>query len=61
LDVGGVVYLAPEGVLSPDGRLGRLREAFDYLVENAHVPPRILPLGIGYDFMTTLTIRPCSS
>lgn len=53
LDAGGVVYLAPEGVLSSDGRLGRLREALDYLVENARVPPRILPLGISYDFMAT--------
>lgn len=53
LDAGGIVYLAPEGVLSPDGRLGRLREAFDYLAENARVPARILPLAISYDFMAT--------
>ncbi|MDR7434212.1 MAG: hypothetical protein QN189_03675 [Armatimonadota bacterium] len=52
LEEGGVVYLAPEGVLSTDGRMGRLRGGLHYLLEHAQ-GVRALPVGLSYDFLTT--------
>jgi|DewCreStandDraft_3_1066083.scaffolds.fasta_scaffold00926_4 1-acyl-sn-glycerol-3-phosphate acyltransferase len=52
LEEGGVVYLAPEGVLSSDGRMGRLRGGLHYLLEHVQ-GVQALPVALSYDFLTT--------
>lgn len=52
LDDGAVLLLEPEGAISADGSLGRLRLGLHILLNRPHVPVRVLPVGIVYDFMT---------
>lgn len=52
LDRGGILFLAPEGTLSPDGKLCRVRDALYRLVWETKTPLHILPVNITYDFMT---------
>jgi len=55
---GGVLYLAPEGVISPDGRLQNFRSGLRLILER--VPEaRIRPACIVYDFMTPGRLRIC--
>lgn len=49
LDAGRVVYFAPEGTISTDGRIGRMRAGLGEIVRRAARPPRILPLALSYD------------
>ncbi|MGH6717363.1 MAG: 1-acyl-sn-glycerol-3-phosphate acyltransferase, partial [Bradyrhizobium sp.] len=49
LDAGRVVYLAPEGTISRDGRLGRIRAGPWRLARLAAAPPPILPAALSYD------------
>jgi len=51
LDRGGIVFLTPEGTLSPDGRFCRIRDALYRLARGAKVPLHLLPVNITYDFM----------
>ncbi len=57
LDQGGVLYLAPEGVISPDGRLQAFRSGFRRILETVRRPVRIVPVGIVYDFMRPGRLR----
>jgi hypothetical protein len=54
---GGALFGAPEGQLSPDGRLSPISAGFHRLVR--HGPDRltVVPIVISYDFMTVR--RPC--
>jgi hypothetical protein len=54
---GGSLFGAPEGQLSPDGRLSPISAGFHRLVR--HGPDRltVVPIVISYDFMTAR--RPC--
>jgi hypothetical protein len=52
LDRGGILFLAPEGTLSPDGKLCRVRDALHRLIWGTKTPLHILPINITYDFMT---------
>ncbi|MDQ7842668.1 MAG: hypothetical protein QN141_01070 [Armatimonadota bacterium] len=53
---GGVLYLAPEGVISPDGRLQPFRSGLRLVL--ARVPEaRVLPCCIVYDFMKPGRLR----
>ncbi len=49
LAAGRIVYIAPEGTISPDGRFGRLRAAPWLIARLADTPPPILPLALAYD------------
>ncbi|HLE77390.1 MAG TPA: hypothetical protein VJA65_03145 [bacterium] len=57
LDRGDALYVAPEGVLSSDGRLQPFRAGFRRVLELVRVPVRYLPVGIVYDFMTRGRMR----
>lgn len=49
LDRGRCVYFAPEGSISMDGRLGRIRAGFFRLAHTTAAPPWIQPMALGYD------------
>ena len=53
LNRGKTVFLAPEGELSPDGKLCPLRGSLHRLVKMSREEVKILPMNISYDFMTT--------
>lgn len=53
LRAGEMLVLAPEGVISPDGSVSRIRGALHQLVNTPGADVRVLPVGITYDFMTT--------
>jgi 1-acyl-sn-glycerol-3-phosphate acyltransferase len=53
LEHGAMVQLEPEGTISLDGSLGRLRGGLHILLNQARTPVRVLPVGIAYDFMTS--------
>lgn len=57
LDAGRIVYLAPEGANSRDGRLGRIRAGAWELVQRAAVTPPILPLALSYDALRAGRLR----
>lgn len=46
---GHSVYFSPEGTLSRDGRLGRIREGFFRLCHSRAEPPWIQPAALSYD------------
>ncbi|HEX5314085.1 MAG TPA: 1-acyl-sn-glycerol-3-phosphate acyltransferase [Gammaproteobacteria bacterium] len=49
LDAGRVVYFAPEGTISANGRFGRVREGAWRIVRSAAAPPPILAIALSYD------------
>ncbi len=49
LDAGRVVYFAPEGTISRNGRFGRIRAGVWLLTRLAVTPPPILPTALSYD------------
>lgn len=49
---GEVVQLEPEGRLSRDGRLGRMRSALHILLNAPETEVRVLPVAVTYDAMT---------
>jgi len=53
---GGVLYIAPEGVISPDGRLQPFRSGLRHLLSLAR-GARIRPACIVYDFMKPGPLR----
>jgi hypothetical protein len=53
LERGETVFLTPEGKISANGRFDRFRAGLHILVNRPRIPPRVLPMGITYDFMTT--------
>ncbi|MDN5864762.1 MAG: 1-acyl-sn-glycerol-3-phosphate acyltransferase, partial [Gammaproteobacteria bacterium] len=57
LDAGRVVYFAPEGTISGDGRLGRMRAGVRRIVQLAATPPRILPVAQSYDALAPGRLR----
>ncbi len=59
LDAGGVLYLAPEGVISLDGRLQAFRSGLRQILELVRVPIRLHPVCIVYDFMRPGPLRVC--
>lgn len=52
LDRGGILMMMPEGTLSPDGSLSRIREGLHRIVSTSQADMRLLPVNITYDFMT---------
>jgi 1-acyl-sn-glycerol-3-phosphate acyltransferase len=57
LNQGEILFLAPEGELSPDGRLCPIRGSLYRLINMSKNPVKILPMNISYDFMTTSKIK----
>ncbi|MDR7436731.1 MAG: hypothetical protein QN210_12170 [Armatimonadota bacterium] len=57
LDAGDVLYLAPEGVISPDGRLHAFRSGFRRILQTVRRPVRVVPACIAYDFMRRGRLR----
>ncbi len=53
LNRGKTLFLAPEGELSPDGKLCPIRGSLNRLVKMSRQAVKILPMNISYDFMTT--------
>jgi len=53
LNNGGVLFLAPDGMLSPDGRFGRMKSGLPQIVERTVNGVILAPATITYDFMTT--------
>jgi 1-acyl-sn-glycerol-3-phosphate acyltransferase len=53
LDSGDTLWFAPEGAVSLDGRLLRLRSGLHTLLARARPDARCLPVNISYDFMTS--------
>ncbi len=53
LDTGDTLWFAPEGAVSLDGRLLRLRSGLHTLLAKARADARCLPVNVAYDFMTT--------
>ena len=51
LDAGSDLLMAPEGVLSPDGSLGRVRSGLREVLRRCRAPVRLLPVGLTYDWM----------
>jgi len=49
LDAEHSVYFSPEGVISADGRFGRVRGGLRQLCRLAASPPRLLPVALSYD------------
>lgn len=49
LDAGRCVYFAPEGTISEDGRLGRIRSGARRIYRRAKNSPAVLPVGLSYD------------
>jgi 1-acyl-sn-glycerol-3-phosphate acyltransferase len=52
LEQGAVVQIEPEGRLSRDGRLGRMRSALYILLNAPQAEVRVLPVAVTYDAMT---------
>lgn len=57
LDAGRLVYLAPEGANSRDGRFNRLRAGTWELVQRAAQAPPIQPLALSYDALRAGRLR----
>ena len=57
LDKGGICLMAPEGQLSPDGRLGQLKSGLHRLISMTSTDVRIIPVNTTYDFMTRRRMR----
>jgi hypothetical protein len=53
LDSGDTLWFAPEGAVSLDGRLLRLRSGLHMLLAKARADARCLPVNVSYDFMST--------
>ncbi len=53
LDDGDALFIAPEGALSPDGRIGRIKSGLRQIVGRASRATTLLPVCVTYDFMTT--------
>lgn len=54
---GGSLYGAPEGHLSPDGRLSPISNGFLRVLRTSPRDTRVIPVAIIYDFMTTQRMR----
>jgi hypothetical protein len=54
---GGSLYSAPEGGLSPDGRLSPISAGFARVLRAAPHDTRVIPVAIVYDFMSTRRMR----
>jgi len=52
LERGEPVQIAPEGVVSQDGRVRRPRAGLHTLINAPRAGVRVLPVGLSYDFMT---------
>jgi len=50
---GGSLYGAPEGRLSPDGRISPITSGLHRILREAPAETRLVPIMIVYDFMTT--------
>jgi hypothetical protein len=50
---GGSLYGAPEGRLSPDGRMSPITSGLHRILREAPAETRLVPIMIIYDFMTT--------
>ncbi len=57
LDRGENLYLAPEGVISPDGRLQAFRSGLRQILSLVRVEVRLQPVCIVYDFMRPGALR----
>ncbi|HPC18143.1 MAG TPA: hypothetical protein P5318_17085 [Candidatus Hydrogenedentes bacterium] len=53
LDSGGCVFMSPEGILSPDGRMGRIRSGLFQLLQGASCDTVMQFIAMTYDFTTT--------
>ncbi|MDN5873697.1 MAG: hypothetical protein L0H29_04860 [Sinobacteraceae bacterium] len=57
LDAGRVVYFAPEGTISEDGRFGRVRAGVRRIAQHTATAPRILPVALSYDPLAAGRLR----
>lgn len=57
LDQGYSVYFSPEGVISADGRFGRVRAGLRQLCRLAAASPRLLPVALSYDGLAPGKLR----
>lgn len=57
LDEGGILFFTPDDDHSPDGRFVPMKSGIYRLIRMAQTDVRILPVNIGYDFMTTGRMR----
>lgn len=57
LDAGQLLYFSPEGVISADGRFGRVRAGLRLLCGLTAVPPRLLPVALSYDGLGSGKLR----
>jgi len=57
LDKGGVIFIAPEGRVTPDGRFGKMRAALTRVVSQTRADVKMTPVNVTYDFMDTLRPR----
>ncbi len=53
LDKGGVLFIAPEGRVTPDGRFGKMRAALTRVVQQTRADVSMIPVNVTYDFMDT--------
>jgi len=54
---GGILYMAPEGVISPDGRFQVFRSGLRGILAQVEAPLRVQPIAIVYDFMRPGALR----
>jgi len=59
LKKGDTLWIAPEGTLTPNGSVGRVRSGLALLLDQVPPGTRTLPTNICYDFMTTGHMRAC--
>jgi len=57
LNRGGILYMAPEGVISPNGRFQAFRAGLRQILAQVEVPVRVQPAAIVYDFMRPGPLR----
>lgn len=53
MDKGGVIFIAPEGRVTPDGRFGKMRAALTRAVQQSRADVKMTPVNVTYDFMDT--------
>jgi len=51
LDKGGVLFIAPEGQVTPDGHFGKPRAALTRVVQQTRADLKMTPINMTYDFM----------
>lgn len=53
LDKGDIIFIHPEGEVTPNGNYGKMKAALSRLVQNSRAEVKLVPINVTYDFMDT--------